>query len=101
MPSRNLLEGKKILIVDDEPDILETLEDLLPAGQIVKAETFEAAKALLESEPFDIAILDIMGVSGYDLLEIAAEKKVTAVMLTARALGPDTVSYTHLRAHET
>ena len=29
MSDTNLLEGKKILIVDDEPDILAVLEDLL------------------------------------------------------------------------
>jgi hypoxanthine phosphoribosyltransferase len=34
--SRKRLEGKRVLIVDDEPDILETLEALLahvPCGQ--------------------------------------------------------------------
>ena len=29
MSDSNLLEGKKILIVDDEPDILDALEELL------------------------------------------------------------------------
>ena len=46
----------------------------------------------MESEPFDIAILDIMGVDGYQLLKIAKKKKVIPVMLTAHALSvEDTV----------
>jgi DNA-binding NtrC family response regulator len=83
----NLLHGKRILIVDDEPDVLETLEALLSMCDVVKASTFEEAKKRLEAEHFDIAILDIMGVDGYTLLEIAIEKKVIPVMLTAHALS--------------
>ena len=60
MERKNLTEGKQILIVDDEPDVLDTLEDLLPACQVQKATSFEKAKALLESRYFDMAILDII-----------------------------------------
>jgi DNA-binding NtrC family response regulator len=81
------LEGKKVLIVDDEPDILETLEALLPMCHVAKASTFEEAQKLLETEYFDIAILDIMGVDGYKLLEIAKKKEIIPVMLTAHALS--------------
>jgi len=91
MAGKNLLEGKRILIVDDEPDVLETLEDLLPMGQITTASSFKEAKNRLESEAFDLTILDIMGVAGYDLLKIAVDRNATAVMLTARALGPQNV----------
>jgi hypothetical protein len=38
-----------------------------------------------------MTILDIMGVDGYTLLEIATHRKVTAVMLTAHALSPENV----------
>ena len=91
MAEKYLLDGKRILIVDDEPDVLETLEDLLPMAHITTAASFREAKARLESEPFDLTILDIMGVAGYDLLKIAVDQKITAVMLTARALGPQNV----------
>jgi DNA-binding NtrC family response regulator len=87
MPSEHrLLQNKRILIVDDEPDVLETLEDLLPMCQIQKAGNYTEAKRLLEEAYFDMAILDIMGVDGYKLLEIAQEKNVIGVMLTAHAL---------------
>ncbi len=91
MTTKSLLEGKKVLLVDDEPDVLEALADLLPMCDLVKASTFDEAKKLLETQPFDIAILDIMGVQGYVLLEISNEKKVIAVMLTAHAMTPDNV----------
>ena len=81
------LEGKRVLIVDDEPDILETLEALLPMCHVAKASTFQEAQKLLETEYFDIAILDIMGVDGYKLLDIAKKKDVIPVMLTAHALN--------------
>ncbi len=89
--SNNVLDGKRILAVDDEPDILETLEDLLPMCELVKAVSFEQAKRLLETRDFDVAILDIMGVGGYGLLEIAKKRGIPAVMLTAHALTPGSI----------
>ena len=83
------LKGKKILIVDDEPDILETLEELLDMCTVDTATTFEAAEKFLNRETYDAAILDIMGVRGYELLKIATEKNIPALMLTAHALSPD------------
>ncbi len=89
MADTKLLEGKCVLAVDDEPDVLETLVDLLPMCEVVRATTFEEAKELLESQKFDMAILDIMGVDGYGLLDIATRKNIPAVMLTAHAWSPD------------
>ena len=91
MSGKNILEGKKVLIVDDEPDILSVLEELLTMCKVVKASTFKEARALLESQNFDIAILDIMGVEGYRLLEIAKRRDIPTLMLTAHALTPDNV----------
>lgn len=87
----DILFEKRVLIVDDEPDILDTLEGLLDMCLIEKAKSFEEAQYLLESRPFDIAILDIMGVDGYKLLDIATEKKVIPVMLTGHALNPENI----------
>lgn len=85
----DLLKGKKVLIVDDEPDVLDTLEEMLQMCEVVKAGNFEDARKQLQNQPFDLAILDIMGVNGYQLLEIAVQRKITAVMLTAHALSPE------------
>ena len=86
MTKKKSLDGKRILIVDDEPDVASTLEELLSMCHSVKAFSFEEGRERLEADSFDIAILDIMGVNGYKLLEIAVQKNVTAVMLTAHAL---------------
>ena len=49
MNRKNLIEGKRVLIVDDEPDILETLVELLPRCKVVKAASFDEARDLLET----------------------------------------------------
>ena len=90
------VENKKILIVDDEPDVLDSLEELLDMCTTVRAQSFEEAKHLLETQTFDIAILDIMGVDGYQLLEIAQKKKIITVMLTAHALSTDNIKKSYL-----
>jgi DNA-binding NtrC family response regulator len=91
MADKNLLKGKRILLVDDEPDVLDTLADLLPMCETVKASDFKTAKNYLETQYFDITILDIMGVQGFQLLELANQKEITAVMLTAHALSPENI----------
>jgi DNA-binding NtrC family response regulator len=88
MPA-SLVNGKKVLAVDDEPDILGVIEEMLPMCDVVTAKSFETARDLLETQTFDLVILDIMGVRGYDLLEIASKRKIPAVMLTAHAFSPD------------
>lgn len=89
MSKDKILEGKRVLIVDDEPDVLDTLEGLLPMCRIERAATFEEARDKMETQPFDLTILDIMGVDGYRLLQLANRKTVIAIMLTAHAFSPD------------
>jgi DNA-binding response OmpR family regulator len=89
------LNGLIILLVDDEPDILSVLEeeikDACPSCRIVKAETYEWARDLMNSTPYDLVLLDIMGVRGFDLLEQAVRLKYNVIMLTAHALSPETM----------
>jgi CheY-like chemotaxis protein len=91
----DLLEGKSILIVDDEPDILETLKELLSMCEVETVSNFAEARDRLVNGRFDLTILDIMGVNGYALLELATEKKITAIMLTANALSPEDTIKSH------
>ena len=83
------LRNKRILIVDDETDILETLEELLDACLIDTAPDYESALKFITKNQYDAAILDIMGVRGYDLLKAAKEKGIPVLMLTAHALSPE------------
>jgi YesN/AraC family two-component response regulator len=68
----------KILLVDDEPDILEILgEFLLEEGYIVSRVTSaNDALLLLEKDRFDLVLSDINmpGMKGYELLHIINEK---------------------------
>jgi len=93
MKGEYLLKSKRVLIVDDEPEVLETLEEILYMCDVTKAHSFHEAKELLKNESFDIAVLDIMGVDGYTLLKIAINRKVISVILTAHALSvEDTIA---------
>ena len=86
MDTKKFLKGKRVLIVDDEPDILDFLTELLMMCKVDRAATFEEAGAFLNNYPYNAVVLDIMGVRGYDLLEIAKKKEISALMLTAHAL---------------
>lgn len=89
MSVNDIIRDRKILVVDDEPDVVETIEELLDMCPVDKAFTYDDAKKLLQSKVYDIAVLDIMGVRGYDLLSIAKKRNIPALMLTAHALTPE------------
>lgn len=97
--TESVLKGKKILAVDDEPDILALLEEEImracPDCGIDKAISYEGAVELLKSKDYDIVILDLMGVRGFDLLEIAVSRKFKVAMLTAHALNPEALKKSH------
>ena len=88
MPSESLLKGKAILVVDDESDVLEAISDQLDMCRIYKAQDYYTAIQHLASYTFDIVILDIMGVNGFELLKDSVARGFPTVMLTAHALTP-------------
>lgn len=86
----SILNNKKILAVDDEADILETLQEQLEDydGLILdKAMDYDTGYHLLRTRTYDLVILDIMGVRGFDLLNEAASLGFPAIMLTAHAFS--------------
>ena len=91
--SGSVLDGKRILAVDDEPDVLSVLEEEIGGAclncRIDQATHYEQAAALLKSNTYDLVILDIMGVRGFDLLQLAVERDFRVAMLTAHAMNPD------------
>jgi DNA-binding NtrC family response regulator len=93
-PVKNLkiLEGKKILVVDDEPDVLETVIDLFETTQIVTAGSFEDARKKIAQESFDLVILDIMGVNGFDLLKACRAEGMPAAMFIAHSLDIESLN---------
>jgi DNA-binding NtrC family response regulator len=82
-----ILRGKKILAVDDEPDVLETIEEALSDCDVVTATDFNAAKKQILEGSFDLVLLDIMGVNGFVLLEVCNHRHIPAAMLTANAIN--------------
>jgi DNA-binding NtrC family response regulator len=90
--SEQILEGRRILVVDDEPDVLHTVQDMLATSKVVTAGSFEEARALIASETYDLVILDIMGVNGFALLEACRAQKLPAAMLTAHAINIESLN---------
>jgi len=88
---KSYLKGKRILAVDDEDDVLETIEDILDEAEIDTARDYETASRKIKKNRYDLAILDIMGVNGLVLLEEATKQNIPAVMLTAHAINPETL----------
>jgi CheY-like chemotaxis protein len=89
MTGQTFLAGKSILAVDDETDILETIEDLLEEANVDTARDYESASEKIRKQTYDLVILDIMGVNGLQLLEESVAKGFPTVMLTAHAVNPE------------
>jgi len=93
------LEGKKILIVDDEPDARNLIERILAdrSASVIKADSADEAMRLIRSERPDLLLSDI-GMphkDGYDLirsvraLPLDEGGRTPAIALTAFARSED------------
>ena len=89
MSTEKILKDKAILIVDDEADILDSITEQLDMCRIYRAMDYEIALQLMAGFKFDIVILDVMGVRGFELLKKSVSKGFPTVMLTAHALTPE------------
>jgi CheY-like chemotaxis protein len=89
MKEKSYLAGKHILAVDDEPDILESIQEILEDVRIDTATDYSTASEKLKKNKYDLVILDIMGVNGLKLLEESVAKNFPTVMLTAHAMNPE------------
>jgi len=89
MNTETILKNKAVLIVDDEPDILDSITEQLDMCRIYRAMDYEIALQLMAGFKFDIVILDVMGVRGFELLKKSVSKGFATVMLTAHALTPE------------
>jgi CheY-like chemotaxis protein len=91
--TESILNGKRILVVDDEPDVLALLEEEMmedaPDCIVDKATHYNEAVEKMASWTYDMVILDIMGVRGFDLLSLAVNRHFPVAMLTAHALSPE------------
>jgi len=91
------VENKKVLIVDDEQDIVETLRFMLESEGIncLVAYDGEEALNLAKSELPDLMILDVMlpKINGYKICRLlkfdAKYKNIPILMVTARSQDED------------
>ena len=83
------MQKVKILIVDDEKNIREVIKEysILEGYEVKEADSGIKALELLNSEKFDLMILDIMMpiMDGFTLLNsIPKEKRIPTIILSAR-----------------
>lgn len=97
----------KILIVDDEPDVVKVVRMSFqvqePAWEALAAYDGEEALTIFETEQPDLVILDIMmpEMSGFDILkEIRRFSDVPVIMLTAKGNEIDKVMGLNLGADD-
>jgi len=93
--AESILNTKRVLAVDDEPDVLDVLEDEIisyaPNCVVEKATSYQQAAKKIESQSYDVVVLDIMGVRGFELLEQAVKRNLPTAMLTAHSLNPESL----------
>jgi len=79
----------KVLVVDDQPMVRETIEDILnrEGYDITSVSNGEDALALMRKKKFDVLLSDIRmsGMSGLDLIEKARREipDIISILLTA------------------
>jgi two-component system phosphate regulon response regulator PhoB len=91
--------GERILVVDDEPDIVALVAyQLAKSGyRVTTATSGVEALAVAERERPALVVLDLMlpGLSGFEVLEklraAEATKEIAVLMLTARREEPDRI----------
>jgi DNA-binding response OmpR family regulator len=99
-------KSSKILIVEDEPSLIFTLQDTLEGEgfTVFVSEDGESAVEMVKEHDPDLMILDIMlpGKSGYDICKDVRELKYTfpIIMLTAKDQETDKVKGLELGADD-
>ncbi len=89
MTKQSMLKDKIVLAVDDELDVLALLAEELDMCQVIPKTNYDDAVAYLMAHQPDLAILDIMGVNGFELLKVCVAKGIPALMLTAHVFTVD------------
>jgi CheY-like chemotaxis protein len=89
MPTVDSLAGRVILVVDDEPDVLDAVEGVLDMCSVHKAKDYDTGLQYILSYTYDAVVLDIMGVNGFELLKASLRRGFPTVMLTAHAVTPE------------
>ena len=93
----SVLNDKRLLVVDDEPENLDVLDALLQDEyRVHRAATGSEAVSLLKAHPVDVVVADqrMPGMSGVELLERVGNERpdVAGIILTAYTDSPAIMS---------
>jgi len=99
----SILMGKRILAVDDKPDVLAVLEKEIsgscPECRFETATTYQEAVEKMMSWTYDAVILNGMGTRDFDLLDWALVRNFPAAILTNPSLNPEPPNHAVKRAN--
>ncbi len=103
-----LHEGARILVVDDEPINLQVLRNFLSVENfdLTLASSGDEALRLLESQTFDLVLLDVMmpRLSGYEVCRTLRQQhplgELPVIFLTAKSQDADVVTGMSLGAND-
>lgn len=91
------MKREKVLIVDDEPDLLDLIDFNLTRSGFLTSSAFDGHEAMVKLESFepDILVLDLMlpGLDGWEVCRQLKQKtkEVPVIMLTAKGMPEDKV----------
>jgi DNA-binding response OmpR family regulator len=101
-----MTKSTKILVIDDEPTIRETLAEMLHTEdrEVATAASGEEALVLLQNETFDLMLLDLImpGLDGLQVMEKALKiaPNTIIIMLTAHGTLPSAIQAMRHGAHD-
>jgi len=85
--------GKRILAVDDDPDLLEVLEEEIlaahPDFKVEKVHKFWQAVEKMTCITYDAVILDVTSSYGFKLLQLAQSRHLRVGLLTTYPILPE------------
>ena len=89
---------KKVLVVDDDPDVIHYLRELLlPYYEVLSRFDADAAYQVIKEEAIDLVVSDVVmsGTTGYELCRLIKENiqisHIPVILLTAKATVGDQV----------
>jgi len=89
----SVLMGKRILVVDDKPNILTVLEkeisESCPECRFETATTYQEAVEKMMSWTYDVVVLDGMGTRDFDLLDWALVRNFPVALLITPSPNPE------------
>jgi CheY-like chemotaxis protein len=98
----SVLTGKRILAVDDKPEVLTVLEKEIsgscPECRFETATTYREAVEKMMSWTYDVVLLDGMGTRDFDLLDWALVRNFPVAILTTTSPNPEPLNQAIKRA---